>query len=368
MPTTTRKDYYQLLGVSETATADEIKKAYRRLAKKYHPDANPDDAQAAERFKEVGEAYAVLSDAEKRAQYDRVRRLGGFGFARAPGAGGEEDVRFTVDDLSDLGGLGDIFSSIFDLGRRRRGSRGPTGAVRGRDVEFNVDVDFELAARGGKVQITVPVTEPCATCSGGGSAPGTRPRACGECGGTGSISFGKGGFAVNRPCPACYGKGQIPTEPCPTCSGRGQVREQRQIVVTVPAGVDTGSKLRLSGQGERGENGGPPGDLLLTFQVRPHRFFHREGIDVHCTVPINIAQATLGSKIRVSTVEGHKVALRIPPGTQSGTRFRIKGQGIEKNGVRGDQYVRVKVTVPEQLDEEEERLMREFAEKAGMRY
>ncbi|HEX7050310.1 MAG TPA: J domain-containing protein [Longimicrobiales bacterium] len=369
MPTAT-KDYYQILGLPETASADEIKKAYRRLAKKYHPDANPNDSQAAERFKEVGEAYGVLSDPERRSRYDRVRKmgpLGGFARAGAGGStGGADGVRFTINDLGDLGGFGDLFSSLFDLGRKRRG-RG-AGAERGKDIEYAVEIPFETAARGGKVTITVPVSDDCTTCGGSGNAPGTRDRPCGECGGTGMVSFGQGSFAVNRPCPACYGRGRIPVQPCADCGGTGRLRQQRQIALSVPAGVDTDSKLRLSGQGERGIEGGPPGDLIVTFRVRPHRFFRREGLDVVCTVPINLAQATLGSKVRVSTVDGRRVALRIPPGTQSETRFRIPGQGIEKNGRRGDQYVQVRIVVPETLNEEQERLMREFAESAGLKW
>jgi molecular chaperone DnaJ len=375
MPTTATKDYYGILGVPETAKPDEIKKAYRRLAKQYHPDANPNDPQAAERFKEIGEAYSVLSDPEKRKQYDQMRKMGpfaGFGFGgrgSASAAGGDgEGIRFTVNDLGDLGGIGDLFSSIFDLGGRRRRGRASTGAERGQNVEYVVEISFEVAALGGKVPITVPIVEDCAACVGTGSAPGSRPKACPECGGSGMISFGQGGFAVNRPCPACYGRGQIPTDPCRTCGGTGQTREQRQLMITVPPGVESGSKLRISGQGERGIRGGQPGDLIVTFRVRPHRFFRREGMDIHCTVPINIAQATLGSKIRVNTVDGRKVALRIPPGTQSGTRFRVPGQGVEKNGHRGDQYVQVKVVIPESLTEEQEQLMREFARAAGLKY
>lgn len=374
MPAANTKDFYQVLNVSENATPEEIKKAYRRLAKQYHPDANPGNPEAAERFKEIGEAYAVLSDPEKRKQYDRLRKLGGLGgfdfsSASRPGAGAEPGWSggFNFDDLSNIGGLGDLFSTIFEFGRRAR-TRTRTAAERGRDIEYSVEIPFELAVRGGKVPITVPITEECATCDGTGNAPGSRPRACGECGGSGSISFGQGGFAVKRPCPACYGRGQIPTQPCSVCAGSGQVREQRKLIINVPAGVDTGSKLRLAGQGERGPGGGQPGDLLVTFRVRPHRFFRREGLDIHCTVPINIAQATLGSKIRVSTVDGKKVALRIPPGTQSGTRFRIPGYGVEKGGRRGDQYVQVRVQVPERLDPEAEQLMREFARVAGLKY
>ena len=374
MATAGTKDYYQILGVSEKADASEIKKAYRKLAKQYHPDANANDPKAAERFKEIGEAYAVLSDPKKRKQYDQMRRMGpfgGFGGGGRPGGGptgqpGGGGVRFNMDDLGDLGGFGDLFSSIFDFGRKRQQPR--TGAQRGGNVEYTVEIPFETAARGGTIGITVPVTEECATCSGTGAAPGTRATVCGECSGSGTVSFGQGGFAVNRPCPACYGRGEVPKQPCGTCGGSGQVRQERKIRVKVPAGVDTGSKLRLSGQGERGRGGGPPGDLLITFQVQSHRFFRRKGLDIHCTVPVNIAQAALGSKIRVKTVDGKKVSLKIPPGTQSGTKFRVPGQGIEKGGQRGDQFVEVKIVVPDQLDPDEEKLMREFAEAAELDY
>jgi molecular chaperone DnaJ len=374
MPTATTKDYYRILGVSENATAAEIKKAYRRLAKLYHPDTNPDDPQAAERFREAGEANNILSDPEKRKQYDQVRKMGplsgfGFGGRGAPGSAGMggSGTRFSTEDLGDLGGLGDIFSSIFDLGRKRRG-RGPEVAERGQNLEITIEISLQLAALGGRLPITVPVTEECVACTGSGNAPGSRPRACAECGASGMISFGQGGFAVNRPCPACYGRGHIPTDPCRSCAGTGQIREQRQLMLSVPAGVDTGSRLRLSGQGERGRGGGPAGDLIVIFRVAPDRFFRREGQDLLCTVPINLAQATLGSRIRVRTIDGRRVALRIPAGTQSGTRFRIKEQGIEKNGRRGDQFVQVRVTIPEEMDEGQIRLMREFAEATGLKY
>lgn len=361
------KDYYQVLGVPETAKPDEIKKAYRRLAKKYHPDANQNDPNAAERFKEIGEAYTVLSDDTKRKQYDRMRKMGpfaGFGFDQTSATGARPGAtRFNFEDLGDLG---DLFSSFFDRGSRRRKPREPRS--RGRDVEYMVEISFLVAANGGKVTINVPVTEDCATCGGSGNAPGSKPKTCSECKGSGSIQFGQGGFAVSRPCPACLGRGQVPTDPCKVCAGTGQVTEQRQILLSVPPGVDSGSKLRLSGQGERGIAGAPSGDLIVTFKVKPHRFFRRDGLDIHCTVPINIAQASLGSRIRVSTVAGKKVALRIPPGTQSNTRFRIPGQGVEKADRRGDQYVHVKLQVPEELSPEQKQLLEAFAQSADLKH
>ena len=377
---TTTKDYYRILGVAETASADEIKRAYRKLAKKYHPDANQQDAAAAERFKEVGEAYGVLSDAPKRAQYDQMRKMGPFGGYRpgGPGAGaggpGAQSFEFNIEDLASMGGgLGDLFGSMFDFGRRGAGrSRGGAGAssapTRGRNVEYTVDVPLAIAARGGTLNISVPMTQSCATCGGSGATPGTSMTTCPECRGSGHVAFGQGGFAVTRPCPNCYGRGQVPTDPCRTCRGAGEVREQKSIALRVPSGVDTGSKLRLTGQGERGGAGTQPGDLIVTFQVQPDAFFTRDGLDLHCTIPINVAQATLGSKVRVRTVDNRKVALTIPAGTQSETKFRIPGQGVEKGGQRGDQYVKVRITVPEKLDDEGEGLMRELARAAGLRY
>jgi molecular chaperone DnaJ len=372
---TQTKDFYRILGVAENASQDEIKKSYRKLAKQSHPDSRPNDPAAAERFKEISEAYSVLSDAERRKQYDQMRRLGAMGGfpggfrprgGPAPGGrpGGQPGAgSFSFEDL-DLGGVGDIFGSIFDFGRRR----GQAGAGRGEDIEYAVDVSFRVAARGGKVAISVPVTDQCPTCGGTGGKPGTSVDTCPECKGRGTVTFGAGGFGVSRPCPACYGRGRVPREPCPACSGAGQVRRQRQMHVTIPAGADTGTKIRLSGQGGKGEGGGAPGDLILTVRVEPDAFFTREGLDVYCTVPINLAQATLGSRVRVRTVDGKHVVLRIPPGTQSGTKFRVREQGVEKAGRRGDQFVVTRVTVPEKLDERETELMREFATAAALKY
>jgi molecular chaperone DnaJ len=271
-----------------------------------------------------------------------------------------------------FGNISDLFSSLFDLGRRGEREDGSTTRSRprakGQNVEYVVEVPFLTAARGGKVSVKVAITEECATCGGSGAKPGTSLRRCSECNGTGNVSFGQGGFAVKRPCPACFGRGTIPETPCPSCQGRGSLRQHRTLAVNVPAGTDTGNKVRLSGQGERGRAGGAPGDLILTFKVKPHRFFRREGLDVHVTVPINVVQATLGSKIRVRTISGKKVVLRIPAGTQTGTKFRVRGQGVEKGGRVGDQYVEVKVQVPDELSDDEQRAMEGFAEATGLKH
>ena len=384
------KDYYAVLGVSASASQDEIKKQYRRMAKQFHPDTNSNDPKAADRFKEISEAYGVIGDPEKRKQYDDMRRLGAFGgfggggfggtprsgragpaagspggSAGGPGAAG--GFNFQDIDIGGLGGFGDIFGSMFGGGAARGASR-PRGPEQGQTIEATLTVPFRTAALGGKVPIELDVTEECATCRGNGAAAGATLRTCPECTGRGVISFGQGGFAVNRPCPMCFGRGQVPSERCPTCSGAGEVRSRKKVLITVPPGVDTGSKVRLKGQGARGTNGGPPGDLVITFDVEADRFFKREGLDVIATVPINIAQATLGSKINVRTIDGKKVSLRIPAGTASGRRFRVRGQGIGKDERRGDLIVEVTVTVPEQLSEEQERMMREFAAAGNLKF
>jgi len=387
------KDFYAILGVSASATQDEIKKQYRKLAKKFHPDANHGDPKAAERFKEISEAYNVLGDADKRKQYDDMRRLGafgggfggGFGGARPGGArpgagagarGGAGNVNFEEFDIGGLGGLGDLFASMFGGGGRPgtagagAGAAGARarGAGRGQSVEASVEIPFRTAALGGKVPIQLEVNEECPTCHGSGAAPGASFKTCPECNGRGVISFGQGGFAVNRPCPMCLGRGQVPTERCPTCHGTGETRARRTVNVTVPSGTDNGTRLRLSGQGGKGANGGPPGDLIITFQVQPDRFFRRDGLDVIATIPLNIAQATLGSKVSVRTLSGKKVALRIPAGTPSGKRFRVRGQGIEKDGKRGDMLIEVSITVPEELTPEQEAMMKQFAAAGNLKY
>ena len=368
---TTDKDYYAILGVSEKADDDTIKKAYRSLAKKYHPDANSGNPRASERFKEIGEANGVLSDHDRRKKYDQMRKLGAFGFRGArsgPRGGAQSSTNFSFEDLGGLGGFSDIFSSLFDRGKKGPGGRRPTGPAKGKNVDHTAEVPFMVAAEGGKITISVPFNEECATCRGSGGAPGSAWKKCTECRGSGSVSFGQGGFAVNRPCPACMGRGEAADKACGACGGNGTIHQERKIQVSVPPGVNSGAKMRLTGQGERGQKGGSPGDLIITFKVLPHRFFRREGNDIHVTVPVNLAQAALGSRIRVSTISGKKVVLRIPPGTQPGTRFRIKGQGIQREGATGDQLVEVKVEVPDSLTETQEKQIRDFADSAGLKW
>ena len=372
------KDFYAVLGVSEKATQDEIKKQYRRLAKQYHPDANSNDPKAADRFKEISEAHNVLGDAEKRKQYDEMRRLGAFGGFGAPGGarpggarpGAQGNVRFEDFDIGGIGGFGDIFSSMFGAGGRAGGAPGarPRGPEQGQSVESTLTIPFRTAAVGGKVPIELEVNEECGTCHGNGAAPGASVRTCPECAGRGTISFGQGGFAVNRPCPMCLGRGQVPTERCPTCGGSGEVRSRKRVLITVPAGVDTGSKIRLKGQGGKGINGGPAGDLLITFDVQPDDEWSRDGIDVVRSVPLNVAQATLGTRITVRTLDDKQVALRVPPGTHSGKRFRVRNHGIQKGGQRGDMIVEIAIRVPDQLNEKQEQAMKAFAAAGGLEY
>jgi molecular chaperone DnaJ len=307
---TATKDYYRILGVGESADKDEIKKAYRKLAKQYHPDANPDNKAAGERFKEVSEAYSVLSDAERRKKYDLMRKLGAFTGGRAGGGRPGAGPRFEDIDFGGFGGLGDIFSSIFGRGKKE---------VTVEPIEMTVDVPFRTAALGGKVPVMVSVSEACPTCGGNGAAPGSKVSTCG-------------------------------------------------LMVTVPAGAASGAKIRLKGQGQRHPTGGKPGDLVVTFHVEPDRFFRREGSDLICSVPINLAGAVLGTKIRVRTIDGKRVHLRIPPGTQPGRKFRLKGMGIERNGRRGDQLVEIDVTIPEELTPEQEQMVKDFAEATGLKY
>jgi len=284
---------------------------------------------------------------------------GGFG-------GGQPGARYEEFDIGGLGGLGDIFSSMFG-GGARGGPKQPR-AERGQDIEATLEIPFRTAALGGKVPVELEVNEECQTCHGSGAAPGAKLQTCPECSGRGTISFGQGGFAVQRPCPMCLGRGQVPTERCPTCNGAGEVRARKKVMITVPPGVDTGTKIRLKGQGGQGAKSGQPGDLLITFAVQPDHFYRREALDIVAPVPINIAQATLGSKVSVKTVDGKRVTIKIPAGTPSGKRFRVPGLGIEKDGTKGDLIVQVEATVPDKLNEVQEKAMRQLAEAINLKF
>ena len=371
-----QKDFYIVLGVSASATQDEIKKQYRRMAKEHHPDSNKSDPKSAERFKDISEAYQVLGDLKKRKQYDEMRRLGAFdnysprsprgggrpGGTQQQGGPGSSQYDFDVGGIS---GLGDLFSSMFGGGQR---TQRPAGPEAGQSVELTLEVPFRVAAIGGKEPIDLEVNEECATCNGSGAAKGAKIQTCPECQGRGTISFGQGGFAVNRPCPMCLGKGTVPSAKCPVCHGAGEQRSRKKIIITIPSGVDTGSKIRLKGQGGRGQRGGPAGDIVITFQVKPDDDWSREGLDLVTQVPVNIAQATLGSKVSVSTLNDKTVSIKIPAGTPGGKRFRVRGQGISKDGKQGDLLVEVRVEVPEKLTAEQEKLMKQFAEAGGLEY
>ncbi len=369
------KDYYKILGVDEKAGDAEIKKAYRRLAKQCHPDANPGDKQAEERFKEISEAYEVLGDKAKRQKYDQMRKMGiggeGFNFqgfdfgnydfsgfrtskGRRPGRGGFSQQGFDI-----FGGLGDIFAQFFDMGERTRQRQ--TGPRRGDDIGVRVSVSFEVSVSGGKTSFAVEKETTCPVCHGGGAKPGSQVQACPECGGLGHITIGQGGFGVSRPCPKCFGRGQIITNPCDRCHGSGHTKGRRTYTVKIPAGTEDGKQIRLKGQGQPGVAGGPPGDMIVTVRVQPHRFFSRCGSDIRCEVTLNLAQAVHGATLRVRSVDGKKIQVKVPPGTQDGTALRLKGMGIAKNGRRrGDQYVTVRVKKPAHPTKEEEALLEQL--------
>ncbi len=354
------KDYYKILGVPETAGEAEIKKAYRALAKKYHPDANPGSKAAENKFKEISEAHEVLANKQKRAQYDQMRRygagaFGGFRGGARPGAGAPGGVPgFDFNDLSSIfgefGGFGsfaDIFSSIFGEGVRTPFEGGRATRTRGprvgEDLYSEIEVPFETAANGGRVNVRVNVTEQCPICHGSGAKPGTKPRVCPECQGRGVVNYMHGSFSVSRPCPRCLGRGQIIGEPCTNCNGTGSIRKPHEVAVKIPAGIKTGQSIRLRGLGNPGSRGAPPGDLYLKINISGHQFFWREGVDIHCRVKIDSRQAAQGAKVRVRTITGQKVELKIPPGTKSGAEFRLRGFGLAEGGRKGDQIVEIEV-------------------------
>ena len=355
-----KRDYYEVLGISKGASEDEIKRAYKKMARQYHPDLNPGNQEAEEKFKEVNEAYEVLSDAEKKARYDQY---GHAGVDPNFGAGG-------FDGSFDFGDLGDIFGSFFGGGFGGGRRTNPNAPQRGESIRMALAISFEEAAFGCEKSVTRDRTEPCDTCHGSGCAPGATPEVCQDCHGTGTVQVRRqtpmGVFATSSPCPKCGGKGKIIHQPCKDCRGSGSVRRRKTIQATVPAGIDNGQTISIRGQGNAGKNGGPAGDLLITITVRAHELFRREGTSVLCEAPITFTQAVLGAELEIPTIDG-KVKYTLPEGTQSGTTFRLKGKGIPAiNGRgRGDQYVTVYIETPRNLNREQKEALKKFAEAVG---
>ncbi len=343
-------EYYEILGVPRNATQADIKKAFRSLALKYHPDRNPGDKEAEEKFKEINEAYSVLSDPEKRANYDRYGRAEGVGagFGAFTGAG-----------------FGDIFEDIFGDFFGFTGQRRPRPA-KGNDLRYDLDITLEESAFGTEKEIDIPKWETCSTCSGSGSEPGKGPVGCSQCKGTGNIRFQQGFFSISKTCGSCQGTGKIITDPCPTCKGDGKVKKVRTLSIKVPPGVDSGSRLRMSGEGEPGVYGGPPGDLYIVIGIKKHPVFLRKGNDIYCQVNISFPQAVLGAEIEVPTL-GALSTLKIPPGTQSGKAFHLRGKGIPRLGGhgRGDEIVVVSIEVPKHVTQRQKELLEEFAQLSG---
>ena len=342
-----RRDYYEILEVSRSASDQEIKSAYRKLALKFHPDRNQGDKKAEERFKEAAEAYAILSDPEKRTRYDR------FGHAGVGGAQGFDPSQFSgFEDI--FSGLGDIFG--FGGGARRAGPQ------RGADLRYDMEIPFEQAAKGAETHIQIPRQETCDTCHGNGAAPGSSPTICPQCRGTGQLRYQQGFFTVARTCGQCRGAGKVITKPCPTCHGQGSVEQARKLTVKIPAGIATGQRLRLSGEGEAGTLGGPPGDLYVVIFVREHEFFRRDGNDLHCTVPLPFTTLALGGEIKVPGID-HEQTVKIPESTQTGTTFRLRGKGMPDVSGRGhgDLMVTVQAVTPKKLTREQRKLLEQLA-------
>jgi molecular chaperone DnaJ len=357
------KDYYQMLGVPKNASAAEIKKAYRKLAQKHHPDANAGNKEAEERFKEVSAAYDVLGDAERRKQYDQVREMAASGFTGfgGPGAGswpgGGQRVRVEGFPFGDVGDLDDLFSVFTGRGRGGRGQR-----AHGGDLETDVRVSFDEAMRGTTVPLRIQGPAPCPTCGGSGAEPGTTPVTCPACNGTGSVAVNQGVFSMSRTCPECRGSGRIVERPCKTCGGTGNVRRTREFSVRIPPGVKDGARIRVRGRGEAGPAGATPGDLFVRVRVEPHRLFGRKDSDLTLVLPITYAEAALGANLKVPTLNG-SVTLKVPPGTASGKTFRIRGKGAPRpRGGTGDLLVTVAVDVPSKLSREEKELLSRLKE------
>ncbi len=344
-----KRDYYDVLGVEKGASDKDIKKAYRRVAMKHHPDRNPGDKGAEDKFKEASEAYEILSDDQKRAAYDRHGHAG-----VDPNAGG--GAGFGGANFSDI--FGDVFGDIFGGGARGGGNRGPR---RGSDLRYTLELDLEEAVKGTTVKIKIPTLVSCAICSGSGAKKGSSPKTCATCGGVGQVRMQQGFFSVQQTCPNCRGKGSTISDPCVSCHGQGRVEEQKTLSVKVPAGVDTGDRIRLAGEGEAGPDGGPAGDLYVQVSVREHRIFERDGKHLYCEVPISFADAALGGDLEVPTLEG-RVKLKVPPETQTGKLFRLRGKGVVpvRGGTPGDLLCRVVIETPVNLTKQQKDLLQQF--------
>ncbi len=355
-----KRDYYEVLGVDKSASAEDIKKAYRQLAKKYHPDLNPGNKEAEEKFKEVNEAYEVLSDADKKARYDQFGHAGVDPSYGGGGYGGGFSGGF-----GDMGDISDIFNSFFGGGFSSSGRSNPNAPRRGQDIQTNININFMDACFGKEVEVSINRMEKCPDCNGTGAAAGSSAETCPDCHGTGQVKVTQhtpfGMISQQKPCTRCGGKGKIINNPCPKCRGNGRYTAAKKIKVSVPAGIDDGQTLQVSGQGHAGINGGPNGDLHVTVSVRPDPIFERDGYDIHTEVPITYTQAVLGDEITVPTIDG-KVKYTVPEGTQNGTIFRFKGKGVKKlnSSSRGDQYVHVYIEVPKNLSKKQKDMLKEF--------
>lgn len=351
-----KQDYYEQLGVARTASADEIKKAYRKLAMQYHPDRNPGDSTAEQKFKEINEAYDVLKDEQKRAAYDR------FGHAAFENSGGPRGPGAGFDFST---GFADIFDEMFGdfMGQRR----GRSGGGRGADLRYNMEITLEEAFKGKQATIRVPTSTLCDACTGTGAEGGSQPVVCPTCSGLGKVRTQQGFFTIERTCPTCSGVGRVIKDPCRVCGGTGRTRSERTLQVNIPAGVEDGTRIRLAGEGEAGLRGAPSGDLYIFLSIKPHRFFHRDGADIHCKVPIPMVTAALGGPIEVPTIDGSRAKVTIPAGTQSGSQFRLRGKGMSilRAANRGDMYVQVQVETPVNLTKRQRELLEEFSREEG---
>lgn len=356
-----KQDFYETLGVDRSADAAALKKAYRTLAMKYHPDRNAGDKDAEQKFKEIGEAYDVLKDEEKRAAYDRFGHAAFDGAAAGAPSGGEGGFGFG-------GGFADIFDEMFgDFPGRRGGGGGGASQTRGADLRYNMDITLEEAFAGKQATVRVPTAAPCDTCSGTGAAKGSKPTTCSTCKGHGRVRAQQGFFTIERTCVSCQGQGQVIDKPCTTCRGAGRVNKEKTLAVSIPAGVEDGTRIRLTGEGEAGLRSGPAGDLYIFLTVKPHKYFQRDGSNIYMRVPIAMTKASLGGVIEVPTVEGGRARVTVPEGTQSGHQFRLKGKGMSvmRATSRGDMYIRVQVETPVKLTKRQKELLKKFDDESS---